>query len=238
MAVSWQNVKDVVYYTLGDDENVEAFFTNATIHAYFTEAMYEAADRSLWVDNITDTVTVSGASDISATTGSLQVWRVEVDGEVCYPVTPNELRKSDRFWNTRTGKPRFYIMDEEQTNATVLTVRLHEIPNVSDLTVKIYAYGVPGVPSDNTPTLLVTTPEWFAYTVAFGILTRCYEADTEMQNFEKADFYRGIWNDAIGRLRLRSFGRLKRQWSFRPKGRPTRMLTLRNRIAETIPEPS
>lgn len=238
MGVTWQNVKDLVYESLGDTEGAEAFFTQATILRHCNECLREAAERTEYFDLDHETTSVSGTAEYTVNPGAFAVWRVEYDDEVCLPITSDELRRVDRFWSTRTGTPRFYLMDEIQDDADTVKVRLYETPNATGTSIRILCYWAGAAFTDVIAAYNLPLPEWFSYCLMYGILVRCYESDTEMQDFKKADFFRMLWEDALMRLRIRSFNRMNRKWRFKPAGNPERILNIRNRIAETIPEPS
>ena len=238
MAVTWQNVKDLFYETIGDREADGHFFATATVTDFANDAIYEASHRTRYCDYYEAGTTVAGTALVAVTAGRhVQVWRVEVDDEKMIPITTDEIRRRDRYWASRTGTPRFYMLDEYQLVGDVPLIRLFETPNTTGTAVKIYAYGPQYIITDASPTQNINVPEWFAYALLFGMLCRAYEADTEMQSFEKAEFYRMLWEDAMGRLRGRSFSRLAKRWEFKPQGKK-RGLDIRNRIPEHIPEPS
>lgn len=238
MAITWQNVKDLFYETIGDSENNGFFFDEATVTSFADEAIREASNRTRFSDAVAEQLSVAGDATINPTMGWFaQIWRVEYDGEKLIPITTDELRKRDRHWASRSGTPRFYMLDEYQTDSEDTVIRLFETPDAEDVLIRIYAYSRQYAINDSAPTQSLPLPEWFAYSLLFGMLERAYEADTEMQSFKKSRFYHMLWDDALGRLRARSFGRLNKQWVMRPSGKKPG-LDIRNRIPQHIPEPT
>ena len=104
------------------------------------------------------------------------------------------------------------------------------------MNVDVYGYATPTIQSDSNPTYNVHLPEWFAYSLTWGMLSKAYAADTQMRNEQIAAFYRGLWDDAILRLRARSFGRLKNEWEYQPEG-PEIAMSIWDRIPSTITGP-
>lgn len=213
MAISWANVKTIVYGVLGDTEGTNAFFSVAQVLDVCKSCLREIGERTHYYDMV-----VSGSLQIGTPTvgtNGYGVWRVEVDDHVVRPITSDKLRHTDPFWATRTGEPWFYLIDEFGTIPAQLFIRLYEIPD-QDYTYKIFTYGEPTEPSDSVPTNLIHLPEWFAYCLAYGMLAKMFGYDTPMRNEEVASFYHNLFEDAIMRLRIRSFSRLSNEWEMNP----------------------
>ena len=234
MAVTWANIKDLFYEFVGDREGVHQFFTAAQLQGWLHESMREVAERTHFKDVEATQTATENLPTSNVPTYMYEVWRVEVDDEYVRPITAYEIRKQDRFWQERTGKIYWYLLDEYQTNPDTIVIRWFEIP-ASDAEFSIYGYGNPGLPNDSTDTNAMNVPEWFAYALLWGILARAYDADTQMRNRDISAFFRMMWDDAIMRLRIRSNGRLE-GWA--PDHYSTdRSLSIWNNLPRTIPEP-
>ena len=235
MAITWANIKTVFYGVVGDVEVDNTFFSTAQALGWAHECMREAAERTHFYDLMYEAAVSAGTSSFSTASGLYNIWRVEIDDEYARPITADKLRHNDRFWESRTGKPRWFLIDEYQTDLDAYTVRLYETPD-ADVNVDVYAYAAPTLESDSSPTYNVHLPEWVAYSLAWGMLAKAYAADTQMRNEQIAAFYRGLWDDAILRLRARSFGRLKNEWEYQPEG-PEIAMTTWDRTPSTITGP-
>ena len=236
--MTWQNIKDFFYETVGDTEAAQAFFVEDDVTAWANEALREAVERTEFADYHEDQV--SAAATALVTLGSpsaIGLWRVEYDGEKLEPVTLDSIRRINRFWADYSATPVAYMLDEQAMTSDLLAFRLYPVPGADDDNIAIYAYGVQYIISDTSPTQPVNVPEWFAYALVFGMLVRAYQADTEMQSYQRSDFYRMLWDDALMRLRGRSYGRLNKRWEFQQAG-SSRKISARNLIPEHIPEPA
>ncbi len=236
MAITWANIKTVFYGVVGDVEGENTFFSTAQAIGWAYECLREVAARTHLYDYKMENSGTGGAATVIFGTGSIYgVWRVEIDDEVIYPITAEKLRANDRAWESRSGTARRYVLDEYQTDLDTYTLRLYEIP-AADYDVTVYAYGVPALMSDTNPTYNVHLPEWFAYSLVWGMLAKAYSADTQMRNEQIAAFFRGLWDDAVMRLRVRSFGRLRNEWEYQPEG-PEFTPSIWDRIPSTITGP-
>ena len=236
MAITWANIKTVFYGVVGDTEGENAFFSTAQVLGWAQECMREAGDRTHFYDYEYKNSGLNGVSTISFSSNYIYaVWRVEIDGVPMKPITADKLRRGDRFWEARSGTARWYLLDEYQTDLDEFKLRLYEIPD-GDYDVSVFSYAVPAMMGDTYQTYNVHLPEWFAYSLAWGMLAKAYSADTQMRNEQIAGFFAGLWNDAILRLRVRSFGRLKNEWEYQPEG-PELRTTIWDRIPSTITGP-
>ena len=243
MSVTWQNVKDMFYNCVGDNENVQAFFTETQAVSWARQAMRVAAERTNFRDfkyeSIIDTTSYpDGVYPADASGLAYRVWRVEYEGEYLRPINADQIRKYDRFWQDRTSAtPTWYLLDEYQTQTSgLLYFRFYEKPSVDDDTFRVYSYALPGEINDAAPTQMLNIPEWFAYAVLYGMLERAYEADTEMANAETSAFFGMMFDDAVMRLRIRSNSRLPSEWSYNPIETDA-SLSIWNRLPENITEP-
>lgn len=236
MAITWANIKTQFYGTIGDVEGTNTFFSTAQVMQWATDCMRELAERTHFYDLAYANAGTGGDPYvIFSSTNIFQVWRVEVDEELVRPITADKLRHGDKFWESRSGVPRWYIIDEYQTDLDSTKIRLYETP-ASDYAVVVYLYAAPTVPSDTNPTYNIHLPEWFAYSLVFGMLAKAYAADTQMRNDSIAAFYQSVYNDAVLRLRLRSFGRLKNEWEYQPSSQD-QGFSIWDRIPATITGP-
>lgn len=235
MAVTWANLKTVFYGVVGDVEGENTFFSTAQVVGWAQECLREAGERTHFYDLKYENAGTADDPYVTFTSVIYGVWRVEVDDEPMRPITGDKLRHGDRFWESRTGTARWYLLDEYQTDIDQYKIRLYETPS-ADYEVTIYAYGQPTLMSDSNPTYNVHLPEWFAYSLVWGMLAKAYSADTQMRNEQIAGFFKSIWEDAVMRLRVRSFGRLKNEWAYQPAG-PEIAMSIWDRLPTTITEP-
>lgn len=235
MAVTWANIKTLFYGVVGDTEGENTFFSTAQVVGWAQECLREIGERTHFYDLKYENAGSSGDPIINFASANYGIWRVEVDDEAMRPITASKLRHNDRFWESRTGRPFWYLIDEYQTDLDAYMIRLYETP-AADYTIRAFIYGVPTLMSDTNPTYNVHLPEWFAYSLAWGMLAKAYSADTQMRNEQIAGFYGGLFNDAILRLRARSFGRLKNEWEYQPEG-PEAAMSIWDRIPSTITGP-
>jgi hypothetical protein len=215
MAISWANVKSLVYGVLGDVEGTNTFFSVAQVLDVANTTMREIGDRTHFYDSQETGVTQPQVAVLTNALAAYGFWRIEVNGHVVRPITSDKLRHTDKFWEAREGEPWFYLLDEFQTDPEYIKIRLYETPN-DEYTYRILGYGMPTMPSDSFAAYMVHLPEWFAYSMAWGMLARMYAADTPMRNDAIAAFYRMIFDDAVMRLRIRSFSRLANEWEVDP----------------------
>jgi hypothetical protein len=236
VAITWANLKTQFYGTIGDVEGTNTFFSTAQVLQWANDCLREIGERTHFYDLEYSNAGTAGDPYISFTTYNVfSVWRVEVDEEVVRPITADKLRHGDKFWEQRSGVPRWYIIDEYQTDLDEVRIRLYETPP-DDYNIVVYMYSAPLQPSDSNPTYNIHLPEWFAYSLTFGMLAKAYAAETQMRNFEIAAFYNSIYEDAILRLRARSNSRLKNEWEYQPSSQDTGF-TIWNRIPATITGP-
>lgn len=233
MAISWANIKTFFYGVIGDTEGTNTFFSTAQVLDVAKSCLREIGDRTHCYDMVTSGSLQIGTPVVG--TSGYGVWRVEVDDHVVRPITSDKLRHTDPFWETRSGEPWFYLIDEFSTTPSALNIRLYEIPD-DDYTYRIYTYGEPSEPSDSVPTNLIHLPEWFAYALVWGMLAKIYGADTPMRNEEIASFYGMLFEDAVMRLRARSFSRLANEWEMDPSDQEYKY-SIWNRIPSTITGP-
>lgn len=235
MAITWANLKTVFYGVVGDTEGENTFFSTAQVVGWAQECLREVGERTHFYDWEYENAGAADDPYVSFSASLYAVWRVEVDGEAVRPITGDKLRHGDRFWESRSGVARWYLLDEYQTDLDSFKIRLYETPS-ADYTINIFSYAVPTLMSDSNPTYNVHLPEWFAYSLVWGMLAKAYSADTQMRNEQIAGFFRGIFDDAILRLRARSFGRLKNEWEYQPEG-PEIAMSIWDRLPTTISEP-
>lgn len=235
MAITWSTIKSLFYETVGDKTGVNAFFSQAQLVGFCQESLREVADRTHHYDYAYAQSVTAGTEETTIGGNHLQIWRVEVDGEYIRPITADQIRKHDRFWRSHTGRIDWYLLDEYQTDTDALAIRWYEIP-AADADFIVYSYGIPSAPVYSGDTTQMHVPEWFSYCILYGMLARAYEADTQMQNIDTADFFRMMFDDAIMRLRARSYARLGSAWSV-PNYDPDASLSIWNRLPESITPP-
>jgi hypothetical protein len=236
VAITWANLKTQFYGTIGDVEGTNTFFSIAQVAQWANDRLREVGERTHFYDYVVSGSGDSGVAEINFSSSNVfGLWRVEIDEEAVKPITADKLRHGDKFWESRTGTPRWYLQDEYQTNLDSITLRLYEIPD-ADYDFVAYAYAAPIVINDTYPTYNVHLPEWFAYSLVFGMLAKAYAAETQMRDENIAAIYQKMWDDAVLRLRVRSNGRLKNEWEFEPSDQAPRG-SIWDRIPSTIVAP-
>jgi len=214
------------------------YFTQAQVDRFAARALQEICERARYIDASETIDAVSGTGEYSITGTGYDVFRVEYDDEVLWPVNRDDLRRADRNWETRSGKPRFYYLEEIYGTQDYLTVGLYEKPS-SDLTdgVRVWYHGVPASPSGTTQLNRLSSvkiPEWASGAVLFYMLYLAFTADTKLQSFEAAAVYKLLYEDILGRLVMRSRDRQPKRWVSGGPSSPT--LNVRNRLPERITE--
>ena len=228
----FQAIQDIIYNTISDDETNQHYITPAQIAAYGNKALQEIVERTEHYES-TSGSTIPADTATAAVSNVSRFKRVEVDYEAMRPVTQSELRKYGYDWRARTGKPRFYYTDELRTDSDVTTIGLYPATSASyNLLVTIIR-----TPAAVSLTSHMNLPEWCSEAVAWSILSDVYATDTEIMNLEASSFYRAIFDEAVIRIRIRSFDRLPKAWSYQsgpPDGSDT---SLWNNFPEEIPAP-
>jgi len=231
---TWQNVFDLVYATIRDNETDQVLVTKAQIGSWADQCLYEMAEQAMFLDLLVEwNATVDSAEyELNSTgAGTLGLWRMEVDDEVIWPTTRRDLYRDNREWQTRTGQPRWYYLDGLQSDATAtgLVVGLHPVPN-STISLRAYLSVVPDAYDSTKMSNRVKLPRWAVPGLVWGILAMVYSAENRIQNDRTAALYRMMYEDTIDRLKVRSFSRSIVSSAYGEGTRKAGMLSWRNLV--------
>jgi hypothetical protein len=210
------------------------FFTAAQVDRFANRAVDEVARRSRCILENEVVNSVSGTLEYAISADGYAVRRVEYDGEALMPISHDKLRYADRNWEQRSGRPKFYYLDEIYDSQEYLTVGVWEAPSTDDVNIRIWYDAVPRALENDKPTAEVEVPDWAVGSVLFYMLYLAYTSDTKMQNFQTAAIYKLMYEDIMGRLELRSNDRNPKKWV---SGQPsTPSLSILNRLPQRITE--
>ena len=241
MSVTYQNILDQYDDITREASESRYYLSDAQVDRFANRALSEISERARYFDY---PVVMNGVADQHEYTLAdsvialdvYDVWRVEYDDEVLWPITKDQLRKSDRSWATRSGRPRFYYLDEHYTTDDDLTVGIWEAPS-ANLTngLRIWTH-LASVSMDysSAPILAaeVPIPEWAAGAMLFYMLHLTYLADTQLQNFDTAYVYKMMYEDLLDRLVARSRDRIPKRWISGAPSSPS--LNVLNRLPQRI----
>ena len=235
---TWQDIKDFFWSAVQDTEAGQMFFSETQVINWFNGAVVEIGQHAQVLDDIHTEGTVDGTAlyDIGGY-GALGVWRVEIDDEAIRAITQAALRRSDRDWKTKSGRPKFYYMDDINTDPDKTYIGLWEKPN-GVYAIRAYYYGEPSeIDEDTLGTARPQIPEWSIYAILWYMLSEAYMAETRRQNFDTAAFYRMLFEDTLDRLQIRTSNRLAKSWVY-GSGRVPMVDDITYNLPDTIPEPS
>jgi hypothetical protein len=235
---TYQNIKDFFWSAVQDTEAQQMFFTETQVLSWLNMAMTEMAQHSHYLDNIGTQNTADGtAAYVVGTDKILAVWRAEIDDEAIRPVTTSQLRLNDRDWRTKSGWPRFYYLDNINTDPGYFTMGLHSLPdNVYEL--RTYQYLIPADLTTGSSAHKIRVPKWAIYGVLWYMLSEAYLAETMRQNFDTSAYYRMLYEGIIDRLMLRTNDKIgAKSWAV--GATPTVGVNdFWHNLPDTIPEPS
>ncbi len=223
----------------GDSGN---FFLSALqIDRFANRALIETCERARYKDVAKLINVVNGTEVYSIDAEGYDIFRVEyedVNGtSILYPITRDSLRHSKRDWSYRTGRPRFYYLDELYSSQDYLSVGLWEIPSTSvtdGLRVWYHAFPTTADGTD-APGLAaeLDIPDWASGAVLYYMLHLAYTADTKIQDPGAAALYMMMYEDVLDRLIIRSRDRDGKRWTMGSPSGPDRNVL--NRLPQRVP---
>ena len=241
---TWKDMKDFFWPAVQDTEAGQMFFSIDQVVSWHNSALYEMAQHAQYFDDIKTQNTVVGTSKYATSTRDVfGLWRVEIDGQAIRPVTQKQLRDSDRNWATKTGKPKFYYLDNTTEAPGAGYVWLYPSPG-SVYELRTYSYAQPSpadLPLDgedeNDESSKISVPKWAIYGVLWYMLSEAYLAETRRQNLDTSAYYRMLYEDILDRLLLRTNDKLgSKSWSI--GSTPTQGVNdFWHNLPDTIPEP-
>jgi len=118
------------------------------IGTYLYMAALELASETFCIENRYETSSVANQQEYAKPSRMLAVKRIEFDGEKLKPISLQRLDSIDLNSNTTvTGTPQYYAFFDS-------SIILYPTPSTADLTITIYSYDEPSVPT-STSTLEV-----------------------------------------------------------------------------------
>ena len=234
MGVPYGDIYDSFNDLMGNGNNF--FFSDAVIDRYAFRALNESCERARYKDTAELINSVAGTGEYETTGDGYDVFRVEYQDYVMWPITRNKLRHAERDWEKRPGKPRYYYLDEIYSEQDDLAIGLWEKPSTSVTNgIRVWYHGAPNVPASTsalTKAVAVEIPDWSAPLVLYYMLHLAYSADTKKQDFNASALYYMLYEDVLERLVIRSRDRQPKQWvSGAPEG-PNMMVL--NRLPQRI----
>lgn len=212
------------------------FFSDAVIDRYAFRALNESCERARYKDTAELINSVGGTGEYAATGDGYDVFRVEYEDYVMWPITRDKLRHSERDWQSRTGKPRYYYLDEIYDHQDNLAVGLWEKPSTSVTDgIRLWYHGVPNAPSSTSAlskAVPLEIPEWASPLVLYYMLHLAYQADTKKQDMGAAALYYMLYEDVLGRMVMRSRDRQPKKWVSGASEGPNKMVL--NRLPQRI----
>ena len=212
------------------------YFTQLQVDRFANRALREIGERTLMIDEHEDIDTVAGTLEYSISVDGYDVFRVEYDGEILFPISRDALRFADRDWASRSGLPKYYYLDEIYDEQEYLTVGVFEAPS-TDLTdgLKVWYHAYPrtlvGITSLNR-TVRPEIPAWAVGAVLFYMLKLAYTAETKIQSLESAAIFSLMYEDILERLIARSRDRQPKRWVAGGPSSPS--LRVLNRLPQRI----
>jgi len=214
MSAPYGNIYDSFNELMGNSGNF--FFSDATIDRFAFRALNEACERSRYKDTAEVINSVADTGEYEASADGYDIFRVEYDDEILLPISRAKLRHGDRDWESRSGTPRYYYLDEIYSVQDYLAVGLWEKPGTSTASaIRLWYHGAPNVPvstSALTKAVAIEIPEWAAPLVLYYMLHLAYSADTKKQDFGASALYHMMYEDVLDRLVIRSRDRQPKHW--------------------------
>jgi hypothetical protein len=237
---TWQDMKDFFFPAVQDTEAAQIYFTVDQAEAWANDALLQMGEYAKYNDLVQTQNTASGtlAYQVGATGyPPYGVWRAEIDDQAIRATTYDSVSNSSQSWETRTGIPRFYYMDQNiGSDYNQYKVALCEKPNgIYEL--RTYAYGMPARVSNSADTDKVQVPTWAIYGVLWYMLSEAFVAETSRQNLDTSLFYWGLYENVLDRLRARNSNRLgSKHWVYGGGGHEFDT-NFWSDLPDTIPEP-
>lgn len=175
------------------------FFSQEEIFNYFYAAMTELALETFCIRSTYTTTSVASQRAYDFPTNTISLRRVEYDGERIFP---NDFLQDDALTGnnpdeTITGTPEHYQVWGDQ-------LYLRPVPSTSSLTLKLYTYDLPVVP---TSTNTLSVPTRYHLSLADYAL---YCMFAKNMNHQMADYHYKLWLEhkkrALQTERLRMVG--------------------------------
>ena len=164
----------------GDD-----FWSDAELYDYLYFCAQKLAKESQCIENRYTDVSVASQQEYSKPTRSIEIKRVEYDGRKLDHIDFRMLDSITLNTNTTiTGTPQYYYWFDN-------VIGLHPIPDTAALTIKVYSYDYPSVPSA-TSTLEI--PVQYHDALCYGV--RALMSTKELGH-PNTNFYQQIWDAAV-----------------------------------------
>jgi len=213
-------------------------FDREQVDRFANRALDETCERARYKDTAETINVVADTAVYSATAAGYDIFRVEYEDEILFPITRDQLRHADRDWSSRTGLPKYYYLDEIYSTQDALSVGLWETPGTSVTDgLRLWYHGVPIAANSASGLTLATVmdiPDWASGAVLYYMLYLAYSADTKVQDFGASALYFMLYEDVLGRLVIRSNDRHPKNWVSGAPSSPSRSVL--NRLPQRITE--
>lgn len=231
--MTWGDAKVLIRGIISDTRAV--WFEDHLLDTWARSVMQVAAERTRYLYKEQAGLISAAVTTVSLPDDAIQLRRIETGDEGrLRPITTGVLYANNRSWQDQTGTPRFYYMDTLSDVDGARTVAFYYTPSALD-SYRMFFDSYPDAPSSATPTVELEVPMWCAHFVVYGVLSKCYEADTPVASDELAQVYRGMYDMLLDRLKVQADGRLPKTWV---AGEPShRALSVREIFPSTIPSP-
>lgn len=169
------------YNAVGDN-----FFSQSEMFNYFYEAQIQLAQKAMCIRSVYTTTSVISQRVYDFPTNAIAIVRVEYDGERIFPndFIDDDAQTGNNPDETVTGRPQYYQQWGQE-------VYLRPTPSASSLTIKIYSYDMPSVPTASgtldVPTRYHTKLSDYAL----------YLMAIKDKNYAQADRYQRTWEKHV-----------------------------------------
>lgn len=165
---------------VGDD-----FWSDAELYNHLYYAAMRLAKEAQCIENRYTTTSVASQVEYSKPTRAIEIKRVEYDSKKLDPIDFRQLDSIDLNTNTTvTGTPQYYYWFDD-------VIGLHPAPDTAGLTIKIYSYDYPAVPSATTT---LEVPVQYHDALVFGV--RAMMSGKELGH-PNTSFYDQKWEEAV-----------------------------------------
>lgn len=205
---TWGDIRSTFRAMVGDPDAY--FFTAAQVLSWANRGLRDLAQYAQYRDKRIDKTVLMASEGVNLGSDVLRIWRAEgtVQGtyQALYPTTKTHLVKSYRYWFNVTGTPRNYYLDLQRASSDTV-VGLYPIP-ASSTDFYFYCHVVPTEVSDGDTAAEVDVPNWAVASVLYYMLYQAYSADTKLQDFDRADFWKLMYDRQRDRLKQRSLSKV------------------------------
>lgn len=179
--------------TVGD-----TFWSSDELRKLMWQAHLELAREAMLIERTYTTTSVASQQEYDYPDNTIAIKRVTFDGEKLEPITMREddaLTLSDST-TLSTGTPKYYFVWNE-------TIYLRPVPSTGSLTIKIFSYNEP---QQIGATSTFEVPCQFIPDTKYYVMSAMASKEGD---FNKAQYYRGLWDVAVKNAKKWSKKRLR-----------------------------